>query len=126
MDILGIFLGIVCFFRFFFAFWFLLMWFTVQFKWLPSPELWTIFGAGIGMIIGLEFSCTNILFFAGPGEMGKFRIGTLYAADLMGACLGALGVSVFMIPAYGVYKTLLFLIMINITLAVVLFIHRQK
>ena len=92
------------------------------------------------MLIGLEFSCVNILFFARQRQTDKFRLGphtghsvlmpdtrgssqglgTIYAADLFGSCLGALGVSVFMIPAYGVYKTLLFLIIINITLAGVL------
>ena len=53
--------------------------------------------------------------------MKELRLGTLYAADLLGSCLGALGASVFMIPAYGVYQTLLFLMIINITLAVVFF-----
>jgi hypothetical protein len=83
------------------------------------------------VLIGLEFSYANILFFTPQRQTDKFRIGphtghsqglgTIYAADLFGSCLGALGVSVFMIPAYGVYKTLLFLIIINITLAGVLF-----
>ena len=84
------------------------------------PELWIIFGAGIGVLIGLEFSCANILFFTPQRQADKFRIGTIYAADLFGSCLGALGVSVFMVPAYGVYKTLLFLIIANVTLAVAL------
>jgi spermidine synthase len=106
----------------YFVFWLLLMQVAAQFQWVPSPELWIIFGAGIGVLIGLEFACTNILFFAGQGPMDKLRIGTIYAADLMGSCLGALGVSVFMIPAYGVYKTLVFLVITNITLAAVLFI----
>ena len=77
--------------------------------------------AGMGILTGLEFSCANILFFSGKDQMDKIRIGTIYAADLFGSCLGALGVSVFMIPAYGVYKTLLFLIIVNAMMAVVLF-----
>jgi predicted membrane-bound spermidine synthase len=104
----------------YFVLWLLLMKMAAQFQWLPLPDIWIIFGAGIGMLIGYEFSCANILFFSGQGQMEKSRIGTIYAADLIGSCLGALGVSVFMIPAYGIYKTLLFLIIINFVLAVVL------
>ena len=104
----------------YFALWLLLIWFAAQFRWVPSPGLWTIFGAGIGVLIGLEFSCANILFFARQKQTDKFRLGTIYAADLFGSCLGALGVSVFMVPAYGVYKTLLFLIIVNALMAVML------
>ncbi len=108
----------------YFVLWFLLVGFAAQFHWVPPPELWIIFGAGIGMLIGLEFSCANILFFAGQQQGGRLGLGTIYAADLLGSCLGALGASVFMIPVYGVYKTLLFLIMINAALAVVLLIRK--
>ena len=104
----------------YFAFWLLFIWFAAQFQWVLLPELWIIFGAGIGVLIGLEFSCANILFFTPQRQTDKFRLGAIYAADLFGSCLGALGVSVFMIPAYGVYKTLLFLIIANATLAVAL------
>jgi spermidine synthase len=105
----------------YFALWLLFIWFAAQFQWVLLPELWIIFGAGIGVLIGLEFSCANVLFFTSQRQTDKFRLGSIYAADLFGSCLGALGVSVFMIPAYGVYKTLLFLMIINITLAGVLF-----
>ena len=57
----------------------------------------------------------------GPHAGHSQELGTIYAADLFGSCLGALGVSVFMIPAFGVYKTLLFLIIVNAMMAVVLF-----
>jgi spermidine synthase len=105
----------------YFSLWLLFIWFAAQFQWVLLPGLWILFGAGIGVLIGLEFSWVNILFFARQRQTDKFQLGSIYAADLFGSCLGALGVSVFMIPAYGVYKTLLFLIIINITLAGVLF-----
>lgn len=101
----------------YFVLWLLLMRFVSQFNWVPAPEMWIIFGAGIGMLIGLEFSWTNILLFSGQEQKDQIRLGTIYAADLIGSCLGALGVSVFMIPAFGIYKTLIFLIVMNITLA---------
>ena len=72
----------------YFLLWLLLMWFASQFKLLPSPEVWIIFGAGIGMLIGLEFSWTNILFFTGLLKDDRPQLGTIYAADLLGSCLG--------------------------------------
>jgi len=96
----------------YFVIWLLLIWSAVQFQGLFSPELWIIGGAGIGILVGWEFSYINNLFLAGQ---------IIYAADLLGSCGGALAVSVFLIPAYGVYKTLLFLMIINLALASVLF-----
>ena len=90
----------------YFVLWLLLIWFAAQLKWALPPDLWIIVGAGIGILIGWEFSWIS-----------QSHPGTIYAADLLGSCLGALGVSVFLIPAYGVYQTLLFLMIINITLA---------
>ena len=110
----------------YFVLWLLLIGVAAYFKWLISPEAWIFLGAGIGVLIGLEFSCINILFFFGQVQEPRSQLGSVYAADLLGSCLGALGVSVFMIPAYGVYKTLLFLAVINITLAGVLGIHRKS
>ena len=104
----------------YFMLWLLLLWFAAQLKCLPSPMLWILLGAGIGMIIGLEFTCANNLFFARQKQKNASELGTIYAADLLGSCLGALGISVFMIPAYGIYKTLLFLVIINITIVFVI------
>jgi spermidine synthase len=77
--------------------------------WLFLPGFWIIWGLGTGLFVGLEFS-----------YISRFRRESIYAADLLGSCGGALGVSVFMIPAYGVYLTLLFLMIINTTLALVI------
>ncbi len=107
---------------FYFVFWFLLM-HAATFTGLP-PLLWILLGSGIGVLIGMEFSCSNMLLFALQARE-KEHLATMYAADLLGSCVGALGISVFMIPAYGVYKTILFLIIINMTLALVLSIHRN-
>ncbi|MBF0503834.1 MAG: hypothetical protein HQL14_01910 [Candidatus Omnitrophica bacterium] len=105
----------------YFVLWFLVMWLAAGVKWAPPPEVWIMLGAGIGVLIGLEFSCINILYFLKEKYEGQFRLGAIYAADLLGSCLGALGISVFMIPAYGIYKTLLFLMIVNAALAFVLF-----
>lgn len=110
----------------YFVLWLLLMGVAAAFKGLLPPDLWIIGGAAIGMLVGWEFSYINNLFLAGKKQEDQLQLGTIYAADLLGSCGGALAVSVFLIPVYGVYKTLLFLMMINFTLAVVLFMHRQR
>jgi spermidine synthase len=105
----------------YFALWLLLIGYAARLQWVPSPDLWILFGAGIGVLIGIEFSSVNILFFTQQKETDKHRIGTIYAADIFGSCLGALGVSVFMVPVYGIYKTLIFMILVNVMMAVMLF-----
>lgn len=110
----------------YFLVWYFLMWFSGQSGHLPLQEIWIILGAGIGVLVGWEFTYVNKLLFSGQNPQDSGQLGTIYAADLFGSCLGALAVSVFLIPVYGVYKTLLFLIIINILLAAVLFIHRKQ
>jgi hypothetical protein len=39
--------------------------------------------------------------------------GTLYAADLVGACLGSVVISVAFIPALGILETCLFLVILK-------------
>jgi spermidine synthase len=57
-----------------------------------------------GLLGGYEFAVVTEIFFAGretsPGSMG-----VLYGADLIGACLGALLVSAFLVPLFGFWKT---------------------
>jgi spermidine synthase len=57
-----------------------------------------------GLLGGYEFAIATEIFFAGressPGSMG-----VLYGLDLMGACLGALLVSAFLVPLFGFWKT---------------------
>jgi len=105
----------------YFAFWLMLIGYAARSHWAPWPDLWIIFGAGIGVLIGLEFSRINILFFTRQKQAESSRVGIIYAADIFGSCLGALGASVFMIPAYGIYKTLVFMILVNIMMAAALF-----
>jgi len=79
--------------------------------WLFLPGFWIIGGLGTGVLAGLEFS-----------YISQFQRKDIYAADLFGSCIGALGVSVFLIPAYGVYQTLLLLMIVNVMLAAVILI----
>ncbi len=96
-----------------------LMWIraTAHYGWAVSPELWILGGTGIGVLAGIEFTTVNML--------KGVRAGTVYAADLAGSSAGALGIGIFMIPVYGIYKTLIFLILINAVMAVILWLSRE-
>jgi spermidine synthase len=69
-----------------------------------------ILTAVIGALTGAEFPVTSRLIASSPGETA----GSLYAADLFGASLGAAAVSLFLIPAAGIYMTCLLLLAIKI------------
>lgn len=63
-----------------------------------------------GLLTGLEFPLANrLLFSSSPpqGETAGNAAGLLYAADLVGACGGALAVSLILLPALGVVETCL-------------------
>lgn len=64
----------------------------------------------IGALTGYEFPLAGKILFSSPGETA----GSLYAADLLGASLGALVVSLFVIPALGIYYTCSLLILCKI------------
>jgi spermidine synthase len=69
--------------------------------------------AGAGVLVGLEFPLANALYLpprAGVGETA----GTLYAADLVGACLGAVTISIALLPALGIVETCLFLVVLKV------------
>jgi predicted membrane-bound spermidine synthase len=71
-----------------------------------------VLNAGAGALVGLEFPLANALHLpprAGVGETA----GTLYAADLVGACLGAVAVSIALLPALGIVETCLFLVVLK-------------
>lgn len=55
-----------------------------------------------GLLGGYQFPIASRIFFAGLEPRGP---GTLYALDLVGACLGAVILSVYLIPVFGFLKT---------------------
>ncbi len=61
-----------------------------------------------GLLTGLEFPLANRLLLPSGGEPAGRAAGLLYAADLVGACSGALAVSLVLLPALGVVETCLF------------------
>ena len=67
-----------------------------------------------GVLVGVEFPLANKIYLKGKNEVGSVA-SRLYTADLIGACLGALIVSVVMVPVLGILPTGIFIIMINLT-----------
>jgi len=76
---------------------------------LTDPAF-AVLTAVIGALTGAEFPVASRLISSSPGETA----GSLYAADLFGASLGAAAVSLFLIPAAGIYMTCLILLSIKI------------
>ncbi|HPS36662.1 MAG TPA: hypothetical protein PLL75_02905 [Candidatus Omnitrophota bacterium] len=77
----------------------------------------------IGALLGFEFP--NVLRFREVEGQGA-RAGKVYAADLFGSCFGALFSAGFFIPAYGVYRTLMLLMMLNASVALLLLAGRAR
>lgn len=69
-----------------------------------------VMAAVMGMLTGAEFPVSARLTFTAPWDTA----GSLYAADLLGGSLGALVVSLFLIPTVGIYNTCLILIVFKL------------
>ncbi|MBA7707339.1 hypothetical protein ES703_116210 [subsurface metagenome] len=66
-----------------------------------------------GILVGAEFPLANKIYLIGLNKI-SWVAGMLYAADLIGAWLGAFIVSVMMIPILGILSTCAFIIAINL------------
>ena len=75
----------------------------------------------IGALTGFEFPIAGKILFTSPGETA----GSLYAADLLGASLGALLVGLFVIPVFGIYYACLFLVAFKILIISGLLVRRR-
>ncbi|MBW2989113.1 fused MFS/spermidine synthase, partial [Candidatus Woesearchaeota archaeon] len=71
---------------------------------LSSHTLIPLFTLLISILVGMEFPLASKLFFR--GKIGE-TAGKLYNADLIGASIGALLVSAFFIPLFGILKVCL-------------------
>jgi len=101
----------------------LLLGFYLLFK--PSPKpliaieiIFLISAALIGGIVGFEFPVINKLYLEQKALLRSSsyggRVGIIYSADLFGSCLGASLVSIFLLPIFGIYESLILLAILNI------------
>ena len=73
-----------------------------------------------GMLGGFQFPLASSLFFAGRRHSPQ-NPGTLYAVDLLGACLGAIVLSAYLIPVFGFLKTAALIFVLNLATALLAF-----
>ena len=69
---------------------------------LASQILFPVLAVLAGLLGGYQFAVASRIFFVRGGSPG-----TLYALDLMGACLGAVALSLYLAPVFGFLKTAL-------------------
>ena len=73
-----------------------------------------------GILGGYQFPLASNLFFA--GENNELRnTGTLYAIDLVGACIGAIILSTYLVPVFGFLKTATLILVLNLGTALLAF-----
>jgi spermidine synthase len=66
-----------------------------------------------GCLVGLQFPLSSQLHLAARGEPG-YTAGVLYAADLIGAFLGAVAVGIALVPVVGTTGTCLFVVILKV------------
>lgn len=78
-----------------------------------------------GMLGGYQFPLASRVYFnlMAPSDHGP---GTVYALDLAGACLGAIVLSVYLIPLFGTLKTTLVLGLVNLMPTALLVLSYRK
>lgn len=76
-----------------------------------------------GVLAGIEFPIANRMY-RRDVEWSIKTPGTLYALDLLGACLGALIVSIYLIPVLGIWQTCFLIICLKLASFVLILLHR--
>lgn len=92
----------------------------------PSTGIEIIFllsAMSIGAIVGFEFPIVNKLYLENKNDASK-KVGIIYGADLIGSCLGAFLTSIFILPIFGIYQSLIFLGILNFLILIPLIISR--
>ncbi|MFA6599978.1 MAG: hypothetical protein WC352_03355 [Candidatus Omnitrophota bacterium] len=95
---------------------------------LVTPEMvqtvYLALAVAIGGLIGFEFPIANKLYFRGESNLQQ-KTGSIYTADLIGSGFGALSVSVFLLPLYGIEKTLILLCAVNLVASLLFFLIKN-
>lgn len=86
--------------------------------------LFLLMAGAMGCVVGLEFPWAMQLFFS-QFRVQEMKTGSVYAADLFGSCLGALLTAGFLIPVWGIYRTLLLLFFMNVAISLLLFFRKD-
>jgi spermidine synthase len=97
----------------------------------PSPIIEIIFlflALIIGALVGFEFPIVNKLYLEQKTLLRSSSYGgwagVIYGADLFGSCFGAFLISIFILPIFGIYQSLIFLGILNFLILISLIISR--
>jgi spermidine synthase len=71
--------------------------------WLAAQCIFPALAALSGILGGYQFPIASEIYLNDSRGIGK--LGTLYAVDLLGGCVGALLVSTYLIPVFGFWRT---------------------
>ena len=82
--------------------------------WLVSHIVFPALAAACGWLGGYQFPVASRLYF---GDRAGGGPGVPYALDLVGACLGALLVSAYLLPVFGFLKTACLMALVNLPAA---------
>ncbi len=66
-----------------------------------------------GLMGGYQFPLASRIYFAGSDNSNR-NPGMLYALDLLGACLGAVALSAYLLPVYGFLRTAMLMAVVNL------------
>ena len=80
---------------------------------LVSQVLFPAVALLAGVLGGYEFALATEIFF-GDAQTPQAGMGVLYGVDLIGACLGALALSAFLLPLFGFLKAATFMAVANL------------
>jgi spermidine synthase len=78
-----------------------------------SQALFPVLALLSGLLGGYQFPLASEIFFAGS-KSASASLGTLYAVDLVGACLGALAVSALLLPVFGFLRSAVLIAAVNL------------
>jgi len=80
-------------------------------KHFSGEIIFYLLSVGLGFLGGTIFPLASKVYF--EGKEGKEKTGVLYGADLLGAMVGAALTVVFLIPVFGVVRTVLLILLLN-------------
>jgi spermidine synthase len=66
-----------------------------------------------GLMGGYQFPLASRIYFAHANNSNRGP-GTLYGLDLLGACLGAIALSAYLLPVYGFLRTAMLMAVVNL------------
>ncbi len=79
-----------------------------------------------GTLGGYQFPLASNLFFAGRKDASPQNTGSLYAADLLGACVGAVILSAYLVPVFGFLKAATLIVVLNLATALLAFMAASR